>query len=104
MTTREPSDPGIRRPEAEILPPERLDARGGRPGPQILFSINRRRFVIAKPSPLALILTWLVLGGIAVAAAFLLFGALVIGAVTVGVVAGAVILSSLVRGALRRFG
>src|SRR5579883_2745399 len=110
MNQRPPYGTGSpRQPEVEILPPEAEPTRrdpwrdgrdaGGARRIWIAFGQGgRQRILLARPSPLATLATWLILGGLAVAGLFLVFWALVAGLVAAGAIAVAFFLMRLFAG------
>jgi hypothetical protein len=92
-----------RRPEPEIIPPDRYGrAPGGQPRVFTFTTRGRSRVVLARPSAFSALLIGLLIGGVAMAALFLLFGAFIIGAFAAGLVVLGLILSSLFRSIARR--
>lgn len=106
MIDRRPiPEPEAPRAEPEIIPPDRARGRRTSEEARIWVSVagrSGRRVYFAKPGPLAMILTLLLLGIIAAAAAIILLGAFLIWVPVVVVLAIALVLSGLVRGYFRR--
>jgi hypothetical protein len=95
--------------EPEIIPPgqayRRPAGNGAGGGSRVWVSFaarEGRRFTVAEPGPLALIMVGLALGAIAVALLVLVLGAVLISLPVIGAIAAAVILSGIFRSYARR--
>ncbi len=108
MDERSTDEPVRPRAEPEIIPPGQAYRRppgNGAGGSRVWVSFaarEGRRFTVAEPGPLALIMMGLALGAIAVALLVLVLGAVLISLPVIGAVAAAVILSGIFRSYARR--